>query len=172
MDEYCIFKRIYGDKCDLSSRFSSNSGSSRIHSIIAASNIYADGLASQLETQLTSNPDLKVYYHKNCVSKYTSKTNYAALIKTTTLELGEGPSAKRLRHTFKPFDFKLNCLYCGEQCDVNKSRKNPSRWRPAFMCRSTHTEYGSQPYTEYLLEKCDARGDTWGSDLRNRIQGA
>jgi len=82
------------------------------------------------------------------------------------------PPAKRLRRSSSVFDFKLHCLYCGKACEINKDPKNPQRWRPAFLCRSTHTEYGGKPYKEYLLEKCNSRNDHWANEVQSRIEGA
>ena len=111
MDGNCIFKSTYGERCDKDSHISTTTGLAQIHSIINASKIYNDGLGQQLEAQLLLDPDFKVNYHKNCISKCMSKTNVSRA--AARQETDEGPSVKKLRHMSKPFDFKLNCLYCG-----------------------------------------------------------
>ena len=54
-----------------------NRGPECIKSIIIASKAFCDGFHSalQLEEQQGIGPNLTVYYHKNCVSKYTTKSN-------------------------------------------------------------------------------------------------
>ena len=39
------------------------------------------------------------------------------------------------------------------------------------MCRSTKSEQSGQPYKQYLLEKCNGRGDHWADNVSGRIQG-
>jgi len=167
MEQGCVFKFRYGTECDEKTSLSETTGVARIETIINASKVYGDTLHVELETQLAENENLKIYYHRNCVSRYTSKTNLAKY------KNNEGaPPAKRLRRSSSVFDFKLHCLYCGKACEINKDPKNPQRWRPAFLCRSTHTEYGGKPYKEYLLEKCNSRNDHWANEVQSRIEGA
>ena len=45
----------------------------RIQTIIDASKVYGDVLHVELETKLAENENLKIHYHRKCVSKYTSK---------------------------------------------------------------------------------------------------
>jgi hypothetical protein len=171
MDEQCIFKSKYGDQCDDRQPCSKSAGSSRIISIIQASQTYKDSLFTELETQFSTDPDLSVFYHKNCVSRYTSKTNLAKYLKADTDEEA-GPSTKRLRRSSSVFDFMHHCLYCGQLCELNKNERHPERWRPAYLCRSTHSEHSGEPYKVYLLDKCDSRADSWANDVRHRVQGA
>lgn len=170
MDEKCIFKFRYGDDCVDTDRCSQNSGPSRIHSIIKASKSYKDDLHIELENQFQQNENLTVYYHKNCVSRYTSKSNLAKYENPDNDNAP--PPSKRLRHSLAPFDFKANCLYCGQECCVDKDPRHPDRWEPAFLCRSTHSEHEQKNYKDFLLEKCDGRNDEWANEVRLRIQGA
>ena len=168
MDSNCIFKFRYGNECDDRLQCSQNVGSARLHTIIKSSKTYGDELHIDLEKQLTKNDNLKIHYHKNCVSRYTSKSNLA---KYESSDCGSQPP-KKLRRSCVQFDFMNQCLYCGEACEINKDPKNPERWRPAYMCRSTYSERDEKPYKQYLLDKCDNRGDSWANDVRLRIQGA
>jgi len=76
-DQKCIFKFRYKDECQDSEKTQSNQGPDRIMKIIDASNQYGDGLSDNFNEALASNPELIVSYHKNCVSRYTSKTNFS-----------------------------------------------------------------------------------------------
>lgn len=168
MDQACVFKFRYGDECEDRKPCSQNVGSARIHTIVKASKAYRDGLHETLEKQLAENENLTINYHKNCVSRYTSRTNVA---KYETDEYA-APPTKKLRHYHSPYDFRQHCLYCGEACDLSKDPRHPDRWRPAYLCRSTHSEHDQKPYKQFLLEKCDARNDSWANEIRVRIQGA
>ena len=91
----------------------------------------------------------------------------------STYKKAEGaPPAKRLRRSLSVFDFKRHCLYCGKACEITKDPKHPHRWRPAFLCRSTHSKLDGMPHKEYLLEKCRSRNDLWASEVQSRIEGA
>uniref|UniRef100_UPI00358F791D uncharacterized protein isoform X1 n=1 Tax=Myxine glutinosa TaxID=7769 RepID=UPI00358F791D len=176
MDEGRVFKSRYGEACDSKSPCVTNSGPARIQSIIQAGRIYKDNLWQGLDSQLAANPSLSIQYHKNCVSKYTSKSNLATILRrasTSTENTTETvPAAKRLCCSSAPFDFLQHCLYCADICNVTKDEKHPERWRPACMCRSTHSDQRDKPYKLYLIEKCDTRGDKWGEDVKHRVQGA
>ena len=171
MADTCIFKRVYGKDCeDQGQKCITNKGTSRIESIIEASRIYCDGLCDGLKEKYAADKDLTISYHKNCVSRYTSKTNLKHH-QTPHRSENDGPAQKRLRHSERLFDFKKNCLYCGELCEVSKDDRNPSRWRPAFMVRSTHSEKSHEPYSDYVLKKCVEQADKWADDVKLRIQG-
>ena len=143
MDESCIFKFRYGSECKDSSHLSQTSGSSRLDTIINASKVYGDELHVTLEKQRAEHPNLTVFYHKNCVSKYTSKSN---LVKYQTSAENAIP-AKKLRRSSSEFEFMKHCLYCGQLCNLDKDPKNPERWNPAYKCRSTVSEHDRTPYS-------------------------
>jgi len=127
MSETCFFKTRYEGACESQrANLSHNSGPDRIESIINASKIYEDGLCSELECQFRNDREnTKIAYHKNCVSKYTSKTNLSHQQNRKTEH--NVPSTKRLRYSLELFDFNKNCLYCGDQCEVERDERNPSR---------------------------------------------
>ena len=167
MEQSCVFKFRYGTTCDEKAPLSETTGIARIETIINASKLYWDTLHVELETKVAENDNFKTYYHRNCVSRYTSKTNLAKLKNNESAS-----PVKRLRRSTSVFDFKRHCLYCGNACELNKDPKNPQRWRPAFLCRSTLTEHGDRPYKEYLLDKCHSRNDHWANEVQTRIKAA
>ena len=169
----CFFKTKYGKDCEAQKdKCSQNKGPARIQSIVDASKVYGDGLGLPLKRQFQADQNFTISFHKNCVSRYTSKTNLSHRRSTLEDAGNDKPAKKRLRHSEELFDFKTNCLYCGEACDVDKNVKNPSRWRPSYMVRSTHSEHESQPYTEFILSKCKERADEWSEEVQLRLQGA
>ena len=158
----CSFESVYEKECVKSTKgLVESNGTKRIISIIEASKKYNDDLHISLESKLLSDPNLTVYYHKNCVSRYTSKSN---LVKYGSISDEEEPPRK-LRKSDCHFNFREHCLYCGESCQLEKDPKNPIRWRAAFLCRSTYSELENKPYKEYLIEKCTARNDQWANKV-------
>ena len=169
MSEECVFKYKYTKDCAQDSKaLQRNSGPERILTIIDASQKYGDDLHTKLQKQLSANSDLTIFYHKNCVSRYTSKSNLAKYEQGNVQE--EPP--RKLRKSSVQFSFREHCLYCGEICDLGKDPKHPRRWRPAFLCRSTYSEHDKKPYKDFLLERCRVRNDEWASQVRLRLEGA
>ena len=109
MDETCIFKFKYDSECNEKNPCSQSSGTSRIQTIINASKAYGDGLHVKLEKLIAEKEDLKIYYHKNCVSRYTSKSNLAKYQRTTL----DAPPPKKLRCLSSTFEFKEQSLLWG-----------------------------------------------------------
>ena len=169
MEGKCIFKFRYGTECNDKVACSSNKGKPRIISIINASKLYDDELHITLQQQLSENEQLSVYYHKNCVSRYTSSSNTAKFMSSSN---AGNPPTKKLRSSQGSFDFFTQCMYCGEHCDISKDSKHPDRWRPAYICRSTVSEHDRTPYRKFILDKCTARNDTWANEVRIRVLGA
>lgn len=168
----CFFKERYGKDCKEQEKLCQSKGPSRIQSIINASKTYGDDLHLRLEGEFATE-DISLSYHKNCVSRYTSKTNLSHHQNVTAdTQCQEQPTKKRFRRSEEQFDFKHHCLYCAETCDVDKDPKNPARWRPSYLVRSTHSEYEQQPYTDYILSKCSQRSDAWSEQVKLRIHGA
>ena len=101
MDHRCIFKFRYGKDCDDAVPCTASQGQSRIQSIIQASKAYGDDLDQNLEEQLANDESLILHCHKNCVSKYTTKSNWS---KYQTKGCGNPPT-KKLRRSHETFDF-------------------------------------------------------------------
>ena len=164
-----MFKFRYGTDCDDSKPFSSNKGRARIDTIINASKLYMDNLHIGLLKQIADNENCTIYYHRNCVSRYTSSSNTSKYIKDHPTIV---TPATKLRRSHTSFDFFSHCLYCGETCEICKDPKNPNRWRPAYLCRSTVSEQDKTPYKQYLLEKCASRDDVLAEEVRSRVVGS
>ena len=165
-----MFKFRYGSECDNSKPCSSNKGRARIDSIVKASKIYRDDLHVELEQQVEEDENLTVYFHRNCVSRYTSSSKTAKHTREHS-NVNDHP-VKKARRSQSSFDFFSQCLYCGERCDLSKDPKNPNRWRPAFICRSTVSDQDQIPYKQYIIEKCASRDDAWAEEVRSRVVGS
>ena len=157
----CIFRSIY--RCKSDEPLQKNCENNRLDSIIQFSKRYGDNLHLDLEKQIPGD----VWYHKNCVSRYTSPNNVPK-----AKELHEPPNKKLRSCQKKPFNFEHDCLYCGEECDVTKPKKNPTRWRKAYLCKATVSATDHRPYKDYILSLCRQRDDEWGNEVEVRLQGA
>ena len=83
------------------------------------------------------------------------------------------PAPKRAKRSeISKFNFQQHCIYCGEECLVKKDPKNPSRWRPAYICTQIVRTGQKQSLKQEILEKCDERNDEWASQVRVRVCGA
>ena len=161
-----MFKFWYGTDCDYSKPCSSNKGRARIYTIINASKLYMHDLHVGLLKQIVDNENCTIYYHKNCVLRYTSSSNTSKYTKDHPTNV---TPAKKLHRSHKSFDFFCHCLYCGETCDICK---DPKRWRPAYLCRSNVSEQDKTPYKQYLLGKCASRDDVLAEEVRSCVVGS
>ncbi len=50
--------------------------------------------------------------------------------------------------------------------------RNPSRWRPAALCRTAERGLGRQSFKETILGVCFTRKDDWTRTIQVRLQGA
>ena len=150
-------------------------GSDRIQSIINASLLYGDHLNAELQRQLDENPDLIIYYHRNCVSRYVTPSNF---LKRTydSGDCEESGNPTRLHCSASPkFEFNDHCLYCVQIYNVKKDPKHPHGWRPAYMFRATESEQRDKdliPIKDMILENCKLRNDELADRVRIRVQGA
>ena len=171
-DEQCLFDRT--NKCKSRSEKLIESGHARIESIIRCSKIYDDGLHTLLQEKLDSDPTLTIKCHKSCVSTYTSKTLTQRHKRKHDEPFSSNIPAKITRRStdISIFSFQHQCLFCGDRCDVEKNIKNPSRWRPAYVCREIGTEAGKASLKESIINACNTRNDAWGEKVRRRVEGA
>ena len=166
--EQCFFKDYY--KCsEKDGELKSNKDSSRITSITAAcvkrgeTELYEH---LQSLTAPTSTP--KILYHTKCFSKFCS-------VKSQRKSSADTKDAKRRRSDTPAFDFKLHCLYCGEVCDVDPSKKHPDRWRESYIF--TTCEYYSSKtnktveWYKPLETLCHERIDKMSRDILMRLSG-
>lgn len=67
--------------------------------------------------------------------------------------------------------FQRALLFCEEYCQLEKDPKNPSRWKPAFLCRQIFSKNGKE-LKKSILQKCDERADTPANEVKIRLEGA
>ena len=82
-------------------------------------------------------------YHKSCFLMYVDKKKIAGAVKRKLEESkktekdSQSSSKKCLRSQEQTtFNFKQNCLICGEKCSTEKDPKNPKMWEknPVSQC--------------------------------------
>lgn len=173
MAEDCVFKSVLG-KCPAHQQLSrSQPDGARLHNIIDASIRYRDSLHVYLQDQLDLDENMQVYYHRHCISTYLT----CAPVRSQSLD-AECPPAKRMRRSDIPiFTFREHCIYCGESCVLEKDRKNPNRWVPAYLVKEVDTnevdEKGNPVKTkDRILKQCKARADQWAEVVMLRVTGA
>lgn len=144
----------------------------RLDSIVSASKIRGDGLHETVDAYL-HNPNLgTVYYHKNCVSTYTSKTHIQRHLSKESRQTEDEPVVKRLRRSeVTSFDFKLHCIFCGKVCIPNPDAHNPARWRKVVQCRTANRE-SDKTFKQVILDACNERNDEVAEQVRIRVEGA
>lgn len=148
-------------------------GQQRIRTIISCSEVYGDRKETELQNRLAEDQDLKFKCHKSCVSKYTDKnkvTRYETR-KRSCEEVGEKQQPKVRRSVTSSFNFRQHCIYCGEDCVVEKDKKHPDRWRPAYIIREKIVSQ-KKSIKELILDTCNKRNDEWSSHVRIRVEGA
>jgi len=97
-----------------------------------------------------------------CIVKYLHPKEVQKAVKRLAGDTNASiPAPKRAKRSEVPkCNFQLHCIYCGEECLVKKNPKNPSRWRPAYIC----TQFVRiQSLKQEILEKCDERNNEWAS---------
>lgn len=116
-------------------------GSHRILNIILCSKIYSDEKHFDLQESLDKNIAFTLNCHKSCVSSYTSRIHTKRHKRKRAKETDCNVSpCKATRHSSSEnslghFDFQTNCLFCGEFCNVKKTRR-------------THLDGGLRTYSE------------------------
>ena len=108
------------------------------------------------------------------MSTYTSRQRIKRFLQRKgDVETEHYASPKRRRSSGDShFSFLQQCLFCDKDCNVNKSRKTPDRWRKAFIFRQNESTQSGKDIKQFLLDICDDRKDKWAGEVRVRIQGA
>ncbi|KAG0724833.1 hypothetical protein GWK47_039789 [Chionoecetes opilio] len=87
-------------------------------------------------------------------------------------EEADGAPRKRARRSEQlKFNFFEHCIFCGEDCQVKKDPKHPSRWKPAYLCRQVNRPEKKMSLKTETLAKCDERNDDWAAQVRIRVSG-
>jgi len=77
-------------------------------------------------------------------------------------------SYKHLRSSTEwMLNFWEHCLFCGEECQITRPQKNPSRWREAYLCKAADRE-GQISFKESVIRHAERRSDNWGNDVSFR----
>ena len=157
-----IFKSVLG-KCPAKQKLSqSKPDGAGLGNIIQASVHYGDNLHEYLQEQLDLNEHLQVFYHQHCISTYLA----CAPSGSKSLPVDQAPIKRMRRSDVPTFNFREHCIYCGECCMIEKDRKNPNRWVPAFLVKGVATnelDDSGHPFRvkDKILQECQARGDQW-----------
>jgi hypothetical protein len=149
----------------------STAGAQRIKTIIKCSIQYGDEKFIEQETKVQDDQDFTIQFHRSCVSTYTSKTHLKRAILLTGSGDSEASSShpKKQRRSKTAFEFQKHCIFCGENCYLKKDPKPPDRWRAAYRFRLLETN--KKLVKDSAIETCDARNDTWASEVRLRLSG-
>ena len=164
----CLFDWLF--KCANKSEKLIESSLNRIETVIKCSKAYGDNLYKSLERSLEEDKGFTINCHKSCVSTYTSKEHVQRHLKRVNQEKPSSsiPRKKTRLSSEDIFSFQRDCLFCGELCVLEKDKKNPERWKPAYLCR----EVKDKSLKQSILEMCDEREDEWATSVRIRVQGA
>lgn len=115
---------------------------------------------------------LKIKCHRSCVSTYTSKSQTDQHKRKFDGPSSSGIPVKLTRRSTDTsiFSFQHQCIFCGDRCQVEKDRKNPTRWRPAYVCREVGTEVGKPSLKQSIINACNKRNDAWAEKVRRRVK--
>ncbi len=82
-------------------------------------------------------------------------------------------SPKRTRRSISnAFSFQDNCIFCGDDCRLEKDNKHPWRWRPAYLFRETEGKGVRKTMKLTLLDICKKRNDKWATQVAQRVESA
>jgi len=160
----CVFKDV--GKCSNPNQELQTCTQQRVNSIIHASQVRDDGLHTRFydSAQITC-----IKFHKNCISSYTSAWHLKRLPNARTVP--PDVPIKKKRSDVCAFEFKINCLFCGDLCEMKKDPKNPGRWRRIVLCRTADdAKHGS--FKDKILATCITRKDAWSEEVSVRVEGA
>lgn len=167
----CFFNFKFA--CEKKSEKLSVAGAQRIKTIIKCSKVYEDQKFEELEEKTSSDKDFYILCHRSCVSIYTSKSHLKRCLSpgNAVTEAGTSTTKMQRRSEVPNFNFKNDCLYRGQQCEVEKNKKNPHRWRPSFQFRAVEYKVKKISIKEAILQTCVERNDAWAAEIRLRLAG-
>ena len=111
--------------------------------------------------------------HPSCIKTYPSKEDIERHLKGTPNDNKDSQKPeKRTGRPVQSFDVKLHCMFCGESCSIIPDKKNPKRWRKAYLCRTSDRGNGLLPFKDVILQVCEQRHDEWGENVSLRVNGA
>ena len=121
-----------------------------LSTIINISTRRKDGISQMLEG-LSS-----IFVHVACRKTYTRDTSIESVLNPSPKK------AKSLRSSLQAFDFKLNCLFCGDECDKTADQRKQLNRRDVYEVRSIDCK-------ESIKKAAERRSDEWGHAVRARI---
>ena len=129
------FKNVL--ECSVNSKlFGSKLTEARKEKAIQCSRKRKDGLLDILDSSAS------IHYHKNCYITYTFINHIEQYLKRKSQQEPVASSVKRSKRVLSSsFDFKKNCLICGEYCNVIKDKKHSDRWK-----KQRHFLHDSRPW--------------------------
>lgn len=167
----CFFENLY--KCSRQCVLSR----AGLHRIRKASNQHGDGLCEGLVDQQDDQTTVAV--HRKCVDRYCHPKSINKSLKERG-DLSESPNnndectppaAKRSRRSEHcKFIASEHCIFCGLSCEIKKDPKNPSRWRPAYLCREIDVP-GRRNLKKEIMKMCERRQDNHAEQISVRVAG-
>lgn len=111
-----------------------------------------------------------VYVHRKCVDKYCHPKTIQKVIrdKQKVPDSTEQSVVRTRRSDFSNFIPVEHCLFCGDNCDIQKDSKHPSRWRPAYIFRQNET-HDKRDLKEVILEVCSTINNSEAEKIKIRL---
>lgn len=97
---------------------------------------------------------LQLFTHRDCRKKFSKKHDLEAITDNAA------PSPKKLRSTTQEFDWKTDCIFCGNTAIVDAKNPNTSKKICSVMTLT---------YCEQLIDKCNKVNNTFYKELHHRL---
>ena len=170
----CYFDWKFKCNESLQSKGLINIKAKRIQNIIKCSQLYQDSIHERLQSQFNCDSSLVLQTHKVCVENYLHPKEVQKALKchagNTDVSM---PTLKRARRSELPkFNFLQHCIYCGEECQVEKDQKIHRDGGQHIFCIQFVRPGHKKSLKQEILDKCDERNDKWASQVRVRVRGA
>ena len=117
-----------------------------------------DYLYTYLNECISTNPVETVLVHSDCRRNFIDKKRPGFQSPVIANEI---PSARRLRSSTVPFNWKDDCLLCAK----------PTIMDTCHPQRECVHRISTIPMRRNVLECCKERGDLWASEIENHLQG-